>query len=430
MTTFDRIEPRLPELIDELASARVPDYFDDLLQATAQAPQRPAWSALERWLPMGEIARPLPFRTVPWRAIAIAATLIVLLTAGLLAYAGSHPPVPAPFGPARGGVIVYHGPDGVIYAVDPAAGVPKAIVTGDQPYAYPLPSRDGQRIFYDHTENGRSQLFVAGIDGSDAHPLPGTYEGFTWVEWSPDSRRVGIVSQVDGTQQLTILEADGSAARTVPLDREMLTFWWLADSRIVFTGAAEPGLVCRQDSQANRCGLFVMDSDGTGVRELRSESDFHGISTSVAPDGQSVLYERWSGEEHGRLHVVDIATGVDREVRMDNRAASGDESNNAELSPDGSKILFDRFQFGQDHYAVIPTAGGTAINLGPVWPQPRDGVGPEAHWSADGTSIIAFYPGTDASLDELWLLDATGNGQDRQLDLPVTYSPPQQRLAP
>jgi hypothetical protein len=379
---------------------------------------------------MGEIARPLPLQRVPWRMIAIAATLVALVTAGLLAFAGSRQPVPPPFGPARGGSMYFHGADGVIYAADPATGVTTAIVSGPETYSYPLPSRDGRLITYDHTENGISQLFVANADGSGARPLPGTYEALTWVEWSPDSRKLGIVSQADASPQLTILEADGSAVRTVPLDRELLTFWWLPDGRIVFTGAAQPGLTCRPDSQANRCALFVMAADGTGVRELRSEPDFHGISTSVAPDGQTVLYERWVGEEHGRLHVVDIATGADREVRMDNRAPSGDESNNAELSPDGSQILFDRFQFGQDHYAVIPTAGGAALNLGPIWPQPRDGTAPEAHWSADGTAIIAYYPGLDPAQDQLWLLDATSTGKDRQLDLPVSAAPAQQRLAP
>ena len=76
MTAFDRIERRLPELFDELAGAGIPDYFDDMLQRTTQARQRPAWSALERWLPMGVIARPLPIRPMPWRLIAIAALLV------------------------------------------------------------------------------------------------------------------------------------------------------------------------------------------------------------------------------------------------------------------------------------------------------------------------------------------------------------------
>ena len=71
MTTFDRIEPRLPELIDDLGAATVPDYFDDMLQRATQSRQRPAWSSLERWLPMGVIARPLPRPSLPWRSLAI-----------------------------------------------------------------------------------------------------------------------------------------------------------------------------------------------------------------------------------------------------------------------------------------------------------------------------------------------------------------------
>ena len=60
MTAFDRIEPRLPELMAELAPASVPDYFDDMLRQTGRTRQRPAWASLERWLPMDVIARPAP----------------------------------------------------------------------------------------------------------------------------------------------------------------------------------------------------------------------------------------------------------------------------------------------------------------------------------------------------------------------------------
>ncbi len=54
---FDRFEREIPDLMEELAPTRRPDYFDEMLRATAAARQRPAWSSLERWLPMGEIAR-------------------------------------------------------------------------------------------------------------------------------------------------------------------------------------------------------------------------------------------------------------------------------------------------------------------------------------------------------------------------------------
>ena len=100
MTAFDRLEPRIPELMDELAPAQVPDYFDDMLRQTARTRQRPAWSSLERWLPMGVIARTDTIRQVPWRPIAIAAVLVVAATAALVLIAGSQRRLPpAPFGP-------------------------------------------------------------------------------------------------------------------------------------------------------------------------------------------------------------------------------------------------------------------------------------------------------------------------------------------
>ncbi len=267
MTTFDRIEPRLPELIDELAAARIPDYFDDMLLATAAAKQRPAWSSLERWLPMGEIARPLPTPQVPWRLLAVAAALVIL-AAGLVAYAGSRTRVPPPFGPAVNGSMFYDA-DGVIYAGDPTTGTAKAIVDGPTPFTYPLPSRDGRRIVYDHTELGTSQLLVADADGSNAHPLAGTYEGWTWTEWSPDGQRIGIVSRgINGRQAISILDVDGSAVETVPLDREVLTFWWLPDGGFVFTGAESPGDTCHDGASANRCALFVVGADGKDPRKL------------------------------------------------------------------------------------------------------------------------------------------------------------------
>jgi virginiamycin B lyase len=99
MTAFDRIEPRITELMDELAPAQVPDYFDDLLRQTVRTRQRPAWLSIERWLPVGVIVRTDPIRRGPWRPIAIAALLVAAATAlVLIAGTGRRPP-PSPFGP-------------------------------------------------------------------------------------------------------------------------------------------------------------------------------------------------------------------------------------------------------------------------------------------------------------------------------------------
>ena len=145
MTAFDRIERRMPELIDELAGTGIPEYFDDMLQQTAQARQRPAWSALERWLPMGVIARPLPLRPMPWRLIAIVA-LVGLLAAATLVYVGTQRHVPPPFGLAANGALAIGTTDGDIVSVDPDTGKTTPLITGSTVDGGPYFSNDGLRL--------------------------------------------------------------------------------------------------------------------------------------------------------------------------------------------------------------------------------------------------------------------------------------------
>jgi hypothetical protein len=176
MTAFDRIERRMPELMDELASAGIPDYFDDMLRQTTQARQRPAWGALERWLPMGVIARPLPLRPMPWRPIAILALIGLLAAATLFVYVGSRPRIPAPFGPAANGALIIGNADGDIVSVDPATGKATALISGPTGDGGPYFSNDGRRFVFDRGEfrpatSAVSALFIANADGSGVREL-------------------------------------------------------------------------------------------------------------------------------------------------------------------------------------------------------------------------------------------------------------------
>lgn len=65
--------------------------------------------------------------------------------------------------------------------------------------------------------------------------------------------------------------------------------------------------------------------------------------------------------------------------------------------------------------------GGPARTIGEMLPGNDMAV---ATFSPDGTQVIAYYPPTG----HLWLLDATGTGQDVQLQLPVQDMPTWQRV--
>ena len=428
MTAFERYEREIPRLMAEIAPPSVPDYLDDLLQTTTTMRQRPAWSALERWLPMGELARPLQRTAVPWRPLAVLALLAMLIAAGLLISAGSQRPLPAPFGPAENGLLVYGDANGALFQGDPETGVATSIVDDDGAYTIPVVSRDGRRIIYDQTV-ASTTYFVADVDGSNVRELAGTYRQVRSIGWSPDDTVVSIISMVDGRMAVTLLPADGSPGTTLPIDRDVLSFSWLPDGRIALIGAETPDVLCRADVPETVCALYLADPDGRNLELLVPSDDFHGLMIDPSPDGRSLLYVKWDDAAEGMLWLVDLESKQQHVVPFTNRDPAGLEAiNNAWFSPDGDSILFDRFLEDAEYWAVIPAAGGDAINVGPAWPRGGpEGHGPEARWSPDGTSVIANYPGYDPASESLRLLDPTQEGLGEALPFPAAWLPSWQR---
>ena len=102
MSSDRRFEQELPGLLDDLYMGPMPAYRDHVLQQTARTRQRPAWSFLERWLPMVDIARqPVLVPRLPWRTIGLGLVLLALLVAIVAAalVVGGRPKLPPPFGP-------------------------------------------------------------------------------------------------------------------------------------------------------------------------------------------------------------------------------------------------------------------------------------------------------------------------------------------
>src|SRR6188472_4251072 len=108
MTTERRFDQDLPDLLTQVAQAPAPDYRDLIVQRTARTRQRPAWTFPERWLPMYVVtSRAAVTPRFPMRIVAVAALLLIVLIVGAALIAGSQHRLPAPFGPARNGLVTY-----------------------------------------------------------------------------------------------------------------------------------------------------------------------------------------------------------------------------------------------------------------------------------------------------------------------------------
>ena len=120
MSANDRFERRLPVILDSLAPTRAPEYFDDILGQVDRTRQRPGWTFPERWLPVSALTNRLAVTPrIPMRAAIAVMLLIVGLVVGALLLAGSRQRVPAPFGPAANGQIMFIDEDGAIRSGNP-----------------------------------------------------------------------------------------------------------------------------------------------------------------------------------------------------------------------------------------------------------------------------------------------------------------------
>lgn len=389
MTAFDRVERQLPELLDDLAAARVPDYLDDMLQRASQTRQRPAWSAPERWLPMGVIARPVPTPGVPWRLIALVAMLAILATATFV-YVGSRPDkVPSPFGVAKNGTLLIGTAEGDIVSVDPATGVTAPLLSGPIRDEGPFFSPDGRQFVFDRL----AALWIANADGSAARELIPAEAGLVWFEWSPRGDAVLAVQDIDGNGSISMIDLASGKWTPMELDQDVLAASWRPNHEELIVTAAE----------GDNVSFWVVGTDGTGARQIAA-STYAVNEPTLSPDGSTLAYATWEPGIEGRIRAVDIDADRDRALTSDDN--DGYVWQDPQFSPDGTQLLLRRFTAQTTpitaQVAVLDIDAGTTVEFGPENPNPQ----PSLQFSPDGETIVVTY-----ASGETWLYDSNGSNE-------------------
>ena len=120
MNRPDHLETELMAWFNETAPPQTSDFLGDILWQTARSSQRPAWTFLERWIPvdmtMSRVQAPTGARYVALLVI------LILITAIAVALAGAQRRIPTPDGPANNGVIAFTTANGDIAIGDTLTG--------------------------------------------------------------------------------------------------------------------------------------------------------------------------------------------------------------------------------------------------------------------------------------------------------------------
>jgi Tol biopolymer transport system component len=429
MSGGSRIERRLPTILADLGAGPYPDYTATLLARTAAARQRPGWAFPERWIPMSTLSSAATAAPrIPWKAIGVAALLLLALVMGAVLIAGNQTrPLPAPFGPAANGLLAFSA-DGDIYTADPVTGETRAIVTGPESDRDPVWSRDGTRLAFVRQVEG-DRLYVARSDGGGLTEITREpVRSMGGYSFSPDGRQVIFVSDSTSQGTMHIAEADGSGVRTLDVGiaasaPSAPTYRPPDGKQIAFTGSPS--------GDATITGIYVVNTDGSDLRMLVEPARDAAAGGPVwSPDGSLIAYglvnfnvPEWT--VHTRVMSADGSD--DRALPMPTDARFNYD---AIWSNDGTRLVMVRGYAtagdGDNVAAVVPADGSgpgleTARSL-----FPDEGLSFE--WAPDDTSIVVVRQDASGKALESQLLDPL-TGEIRPAPYSAT-SPNWQRLAP
>jgi Tol biopolymer transport system component len=435
MTSDRRFEQELPSLLADLYAGPSPAYRDHVLQQTAGIRQRPAWSFLERWLPMVDVARQPAFAPrLPWRTIGMGLALIALLVAMVAALVvGTRPNLPAPFGQARNGLVAYTS-DGDIYTADPVTGLAAAVVTGPEIELRPVWSRDGTRVAFERkavagAADGR--LFVARADGSELvaiipeplllEPLTQQIASYTF---SPDGSEVAFTSGPEADSELWLAKSDGSGARRIDVGMSVYEASYRPPNgaEIIFLGGS---------AMDAGTGIYAVDVATGTVRTIVEPSAELAIGlVRVAPDGSRVAYDVWTIDPTRntyRVQVSDIDGSGTLILPMPEAATFQDAP---AWSNDGTRLVIVRgyATWNSDIALAVLPADGSAVGI----ETDRGLTGccdTVIEWAPDDTSILMSPYDLLGRIKPQLLLDPL-TGASRPAPWAATGNPAWQRLAP
>jgi len=400
MMPSERFERQLPELLTELAAPRTPDYFDDLFRLTARTRQRPAWTFLERWLPMVDIARqPILTSRVPLRTIGLGLLLVALILVAVAAFVvGTQRNLPTPFGPARNGLVAF-AMDGDIYTADPVTGKAVAVVTGPETDLRPVWSLDGTRLAFQRRDiaTGPGLLYVAEADGSGLVKVtPDALRSIEGYAFSPDGREIVFTATLTGSSTLLIAKSDGSSApRTLSvgtLSPSGPSYRPPDGVEIAFVGE-QPG--------KSASGLYAIRPDGTGLRPIAEPENLSIQYAMWSPDGSRIAYsanavDYESGGSLLRAYIVNADGKGGGMVRV---VPDNDVQGAAGWSNDGTRLLLSECRLPSVDsttdcvaaFAVVPADGNGPVVEIDVEAGGLGGPGGGSHvWAPDDTSILSI----------------------------------------
>ena len=232
---------------------------------------------------------------------------------------------------------------------------------------------DGRRMIVVTSVNGREQLSILSVEGTERKVLTTGAEDHEDPAWSPDGRHIAYVLKGADSEVIHMMDTDGSHDRPLtPATQRTIHPAWSRDSARI--------LYCTDDDLKpplkNTSEIYSIDLATLTAKPIISG----GVNTypSLSPDGTRIAFRRMLP---GNNSEVFIAASDGTQVRnLTNHPAFDGWP---DWSPDGQRIAFASNRDG-NHKICAMNPDGSGVRL--LADTPGRGTAPR--WSPDGAEIF------------------------------------------
>ena len=179
----------------------------------------------------------------------------------------------------------------------------------------PAWSTDGKQFVYSYTDWDRGEfgLYLGTFGEEDAERLPYGHS----PEWSPNGSEIAYSIPHQFGSRLTFMDVrTRKLEQPLPdkvLRRQSNPSWSAAGDRLAITGNRHPLPVILDrelhNAWADKYTVFIVNRDGTGLRELVEEAGPEAWASALSPDGSQVLYTQ-EINGHYQIFKIDVNSGV------------------------------------------------------------------------------------------------------------------------
>ena len=206
---------------------------------------------------------------------------------------------------------------------------------------YPSISPDGQIVYFSSRDSGNFEIYSVDINGNNLQKLTKNIGALYAPEMSPNGAWIIFTNHGNG---LWLMKPDGSNSHPLT-NKDDIDPSWSPDGSMISFASSRSG--ARQ--------LFVMNADGTNIRQVTDLNNMGGRNT-WSPDGTKLAFYR--GEQGDRnIYVINVdGTGL---VKL----TDGGDNLGPSWSPDGNWIVFTSFRDGNNELYIIHPDGTGLIRL-------------------------------------------------------------------